>query len=208
MSKYILTPLDVETGGLDTDRHSLLTLYICSLDEDLNVVSELDLKLKPDDGNYVVDQGALDVNKINLEEHDKDPNTVTYSEGKVKFLEFAKQVSKSKRILSPAGHNILGFDVPMIMNALKISKEEWDKVFHYKIVDTLPIVTVLQKAGWLPEELVSQDSLVKYYNVTKRTAHVAKNDTLMWVEIYQNIIKSLKQVKNAGSNSDELLILE
>lgn len=208
MAKIKTCPCDVETGGLDLE-HSLLTLYMCVLDEDGNVIDELDLKLKPNDGKYNTTQEAMDVNGINLEEHDKDFETLTYAEGKEKLLKFTTKHSSGKRSLRPAGHNIGDFDLPMIRHHLKFSKEEWNNIFHYRLLDTSPILTVMQDAGWLPEELGSQDSLVKYYGVKKLKSHIAKNDTLMWVGVYNAMVKSLRSSKNTlSSNADELLILE
>src|SRR5690606_25809510 len=108
-SRYKIAPLDVETGGTVVGKHSLLTLYICVINEEFQVIDELDLKLKPDDGNYVVDREALEINGINLDEHDKDPATVTYSVGRRMFLEFCKRHMTGRRTLRPAGHNIMDF---------------------------------------------------------------------------------------------------
>jgi len=207
MKKIKRAATDVETGGLEL-HHSLLTLYMCVLDDNGMVVDEIDLKLKPDDGRYVLTDEAMKVNGIDIDAHDADPETITYSEGKKRLLAFTAKHSVGKRTLRPAGHNIGDFDLPMIRHHLKISKEEWNNIFHYRLLDTSPLLTAFQDAGWLPEELGSQDSLVSYYGVTKRKSHVAKNDTLMWVDVYLSMLKSLADRKNASSSSDELLMLE
>lgn len=208
MRKIKICACDVETGGLEL-HHSLLTLYMCVLDDDNNVVDEIDLKLKPADHKIVFEKEAMDVNGIDLEEHLANPETLTYEEGREKFLEFCAKHRTGKRSLRPAGHNIADFDIPMIQTWLKISKEEWREIFHYRLLDTSPILTAMQDAGWLPEELGSQDSMVKYYGIKQLKSHVAKNDTLMWVGVYNAMLQSLRSTKNASaSSSDELLILE
>jgi DNA polymerase III epsilon subunit-like protein len=206
-SKIKRTPFDIESGGLELE-HSLLTFYMCVLDDNGTIIDELDMKLKPDDGKYNLTAEAMKVNGININEHDADPETVTYSEGKKLLLEFTAKNSVGKRTLRPAGHNIGDFDIPMTRHHLGISKEEWNNIFHYRLLDTSPVLTIMQDAGWLPEELGSQDSLVAYYGVTKRKSHVAKNDTLMWVDVYLAMLKSLSDRKNGSSSSDELLMLE
>jgi DNA polymerase III epsilon subunit-like protein len=206
-TKIKRTALDVETGGLELE-HSLLTLYICVLSDDGVVEDELDLKLKPDDGRYNLTDGAMRVNGIDIDKHDADQATIGYTEGKKRLLEFAAKHSTGKRSLRPAGHNIGDFDIPFIRHHLKISKEEWSNIFHYRILDTSPLLTILQDAGWLPETLGSQESMATYYGVKKRTAHVAKDDTLTWVDIYNSMLKSLAERKNSYSSSDELLVLE
>src|SRR5690606_4956293 len=114
------------------------------------------------------------------------------------FLEFCKRHMTGRRTLRPAGHNIMDFDVPFIRTALGISQEDWDEIFHYRTVDTMPIMTALQIAGWLPEELGGQESLVKYYGVTPRKAHVAKNDTLMWIDVFASMMRSLAERKGGS----------
>jgi hypothetical protein len=213
---YKIAPLDVETGGTLIEKHALLTLYICILSQEGQIVDEIDLKLMPDDGIFKVGTGpdcnvdpeALEVNGIDIDEHRADPTTVTYTVGRRMFIEFCKRNMSGKRSLRPGGHNILAFDVPMIMHALKISQEEWDELFHYRVVDTMPMVTMMQLATWLPDELGGQESLVKYYNVPTLKAHVAKNDTIMWVGVFLAMVRSLIDRKNGGGGTDELLILE
>lgn len=208
MAKIKICAADIETGGTIIGHHSLLTLYACIVSDEGQVLDEVDLKLKPEDGKYTVEQKALEVNGIDLEEHDKDTATVTYSVGRRMFLEFCKRNMSGKRSLRPAGHNIAQFDIPFIMAALNISQQEWSEIFHYRHLDTMPLLTILQDAGWLPEELGGQESLVKYYGVQQRKAHVAKNDVLMWIDVYMAMKRSLIERKNGGQGTDELLILE
>jgi DNA polymerase III epsilon subunit-like protein len=208
-TKIKKAPLDVETGGTQIGFHSLLTLYICVLSDEGQVADELDIKLKPDDlAELRVEQEALDVNGIDLAAHLADPETLTYTQGREKFIEFCKRNMSGKRSLRPAGHNIAGFDIPFIKTTLGIPHEEWEQYFHYRILDTMPIVTMFQDAGWLPDDLGSQESLVKYYGVQARKAHVAKNDTLMWVDVYHSMVRALAERKSGGGSSDEILILE
>ena len=61
---------DAETGGIGADK-ALLTLYFIVLNEKFEVLDELDLRIKPNDDIYHVTAEALEINKINLVEHDK-----------------------------------------------------------------------------------------------------------------------------------------
>ena len=58
--------VDAETGGKYAKEHSLLTLYGQILNKNLNVVDEIDLVVKPDDGIYRISADALETNKIDL----------------------------------------------------------------------------------------------------------------------------------------------
>ena len=59
---------DCETTGL-LPNCNVLTVYFVILDDKLNILDELDLKIKHD--FYVVFTKALEVNNINILEHDK-----------------------------------------------------------------------------------------------------------------------------------------
>lgn len=202
-------PFDCETGGIDPRTSSLLTAYFSIVDDNMNVIDELDLKLKPDDGIYQYTQEAMNVNKINLEEHDK--VAITYTEGKKLLMSFLKKHSPKKRGIRPCGHNIK-FDIDFVTYHL-LSPTEWESYCHYRALDTTPIATFLQDLEVWPSKLGSLTSLVDYLKVQKREAHNAKEDTLMWIDVYKEMTKNFKNIINAGLNGDisggdDLKILE
>src|SRR6185437_1201091 len=112
--KYLA--FDVESGGV-TDDHSLLSVYFAVIDEDLKTLhGELDMLIKPDDGNYVVTAGALVVNKIDLIEHDK--VAIKESAAGTMLYNFLKtHAPDGTTKLTPLGHNI-AFDVQFIKKHL------------------------------------------------------------------------------------------
>ena len=80
--KYLI--IDTETGGLVEHDPSLLSLYAYLTDSKLNYLDDIELKIKPDDEVYRVNPYALNINKINLVEHNK--IAITESEAKNKFV--------------------------------------------------------------------------------------------------------------------------
>ena len=109
MSNAYYVAFDNETGGLTKDC-SLLTSHFIIADEQLNVIEELGLVIKPNDHQpYRVQATALAVNKINLIEHDK--VAITQSEAAQKLFLFLKKHSNNGQIkLIPIGHNV-SFDI-------------------------------------------------------------------------------------------------
>ena len=197
-------PFDCETGGLNPDKNTLLTVYMAILNENLEKVDELDLKLKPDNGQYVCDEEALSINKIDIQKHDKE--AVPYSEA-IKLIEtFLKKHSPKKRGVRPAGHNI-AFDIEFIKRQLKIDKL-WEEKCHYRVLDTTPITTFMQDVGVWPDKLGSLVSLVEHFNVPMLNAHTAKDDVLMWIEVYKQMKIQTKQSLTGPGNNDELSLLE
>jgi DNA polymerase III epsilon subunit-like protein len=198
-----LVAFDTETGGLNPLEQDLLTAYFAVLDENLNVVAELDLKLKPNDGRRpVVTEEAMKVNGIDLEKHLLDPETLTYSEGKSKLALFlaSNLTDKKARTLQPAGHNV-DFDVKFVQTHL-LPQEIWGKLFTHRTIDTSHITSFLKLIKWWPESVGSLTSIVKYLGLPMRNAHNAKGDTLMFVDVLKAMISIFKDKKAEVSGVD------
>ena len=75
-------------------------------------------------------------------------------------------------------------------------------------MDTSPIVSFLKEVEWLPPELGDLKSLVDYFKVEKREAHIAKNDILMTIDVYKALINLMNSKKNNNSNDDIISLLE
>jgi hypothetical protein len=70
---------DTETTGKYAKLHCPLTAYFAVCDQNLQIIDEIYLQMKPDDmAKLKVEQEAMDVNKINLQEHLADPSTITH----------------------------------------------------------------------------------------------------------------------------------
>lgn len=180
---------DCETGGLDDDR-SLLTIYLMALDEDFKVVGELDLAVKPDDdGPYKVDAQALEVNGINLIEHDK--VAIPLKEAKRKLYDFlATNKPQGKGKLIPIGQNI-GYDIGCVQRHL-MRKKVWDQFVSYHPVDTAGIATVMKLIGIIPKaEKTRLTNLAEMFGVPLKNAHNAKADTVATVKVLKAMLKRL-----------------
>jgi len=187
---------DCETGGLDPEKHSLLTAYFAICDRDLNLLDDLYLQLKPSDISQLsVTEGAMNVNKINLEQHIKDPSTLTYDQGKVKLLELLNRnkIPKKRKHYQPAGHNVQ-FDKNFIFEQL-IPQEEFEKTVHYRTIDTSHICSFLKDVDILPEDVGNLGSLVEYFGIPMRTAHNAKDDIEMNIEVYRAMRQLMQKTK-------------
>lgn len=200
---------DTETGGLNPKEADVLTFYGAIVDDKLQVVEEIDLKLKPDNGMPRADAGALKVNGINLEKHLADPATITYSQAKPLIIALLKKYLKKRGRYSnirPFGQNV-PFDINFTQEHL-IPKNEWDSILHYALVDTKTIVDFLKDVNWFPKDLGSLGSVVEFLGVPKRAAHNAKEDTLMTIDVYKKILEIMKSKKENGASQDLISLLE
>lgn len=206
-------PWDTETGGLNEDKADLLTAYFAIMTDDYQILDELYLKLKPDDGRFpIAEAGALRVNGINIAEHMADPATVTYSEGKAQLVAMIKKhLKRNGRYsnISPMGYNC-PFDIRWTQKHL-LDRETWESLLHYKNHDVMNAVDFLKKCGWFPKTLGSLSSVVEYLGVPTRGAHNAKEDTLMTIDVDKKIIEIMKSKKDgggSGAGTDLITLLE
>ncbi len=208
MSDTYFVAMDSETGGLTTN-NDILTLYMAITDEDFKVLEELDLKLRPVDRLPIAESQALAVNKIDLQKHLEDPNTITYFEAKTRITSFAKKYLKKRGRYSnliPLGQNV-AFDLKFIWAHI-ISENEWENIFSYNVEDTKTASLFLKRCGWLPKEIGTLKSLVEYFNIPRREAHEAKGDVAMTLDVYKALVSLMKSKKENGSTQDIISLLE
>ena len=182
--KYLA--FDVESGGTEIE-HSLLSAYFVVIDEDLKTVyGELDLLVKPDDGNYVVTAQGLEVNKINLIEHDK--VAVTESKAGMLLHDFLKtHVPNGTIKLTPLGHGI-AFDVKFIKKHLL--NKSFDQYVSYRMLDTSNVIQFMKLTGQVSRDLAgSLSEMATHFGISTITnvPHTAKGDTWMVIEILRKL---------------------
>jgi oligoribonuclease (3'-5' exoribonuclease) len=202
---------DTETTGKLPKIHCPLTAYFAVCDSNQQVIDELYLQMKPDDMSKLkVEQEAMDVNKINLQEHLADPATITHSEARVKLKNFLiKHKIKGKRkSYLPCGHNV-AFDKDMVWEWI-MPQEEFEEEVHYRTLDSSMITNFLKDIGFFPEEVGNLMSLVQYFNLPEKEAHTCKGDVLMNIDVYKSMKSTFTARKKdmIGSTNSLLEIIE
>jgi DNA polymerase III alpha subunit (gram-positive type) len=180
-------PMDNETGGV-VDGVSLLSTYLEVVDEKFNVIDSLELFVKPNNGIYKVTGESLDVNKINLVEHEK--TAITYSEAGQKLFHFLKKNSDDGKIkLIPVGKNVQ-FDVRGLQEHL-LGKGTMNKFVSYRLLDITAIAMALQIKGKIPEDQsLSLSALIEYFGITniEGNIHEAKYDTKATMLVFKELL--------------------
>lgn len=179
---------DTETGGLSTDC-SLLTAYFVVLNEKLEVQETLSLVLRPENGAYIVDASALDVNKINLIEHDK--VAVPYTRGAQLLLDLLARYTLDGNKLTPIGWNIISFDLPFI-HAYLVDKKTWERYCSYHIVDLCSSAKFLQIAGVLPKGRLRLKDVADFFGLDTSMLHTAKQDTVLTIEVGRKLVELVR----------------
>jgi DNA polymerase III epsilon subunit-like protein len=183
---------DVETGGLDPKKSSLLTLYAVILDENFNAIAELDLKIKNEKGEvYQVTGEALKINGIDLAEHHNNNRNSTKGLAALQLSDLISAHSNNEQDkLIPIGHNV-SFDIGFILEHL-IPKEIWDRHVSYKTLDTATIANFLKVKKVIPDNVsTSLGVLAKYFQIdtSKGLLHSSKWDTLITVMLLEKMLK-------------------
>lgn len=188
MNKNTLLFFDVETGGIG-EQYSLLTAHFVVTDSEYNILNELSLAMKPDDGIYHVCGEAMSVNKIDLAKHDTMASS--YKTAGSLLYEFLHENSNGGKIkLIPCGQGIAG-DIRQVVSKL-MSRNTWENFCSYRVFDTSVFAQGLKLAGIFPEHVSGGlSSLADYFHIKYEGAelHTAKADTLITIQVMKSLLK-------------------
>lgn len=157
MSEPYYLVLDTETGGLDPLKNSLLQFGGIVTDRDFRIVDVLTFRVKSSPLLHEHPK-ALEINGINIEEHNANPATLGREDAKKRLEEFlAAHTNVGARPLIPCGWNP-AFDVGFVKQIF-IEWEFFCKYFNYDIA------SVAQKAkrdGTIPDDLRGLHATARY----------------------------------------------
>lgn len=189
MTNYYLS-FDCETTGL-TKNCNVLTIYFIILDNQLNKIDDLNLNIKHE--YYTIFIKALEINKINLLEHDK--NAISITEAKKLLLNFLNKYIKDSNKFLIIGHNIK-FDINMIINNNILNSNEINQYFQNDCyLDTYEIAKLLKSKNKINKcQSLSLSKLCYYFNIDiiDNNLHNCKYDTLYTIELFKKLVE-LKQ---------------
>lgn len=170
---------DLETTGLDKNRHTILEIAIVKTDFWGNVLFSYQTKIKPSAADLAVaSKKALEINGYNEEDWKRalSPDDA------------AKQIvahfSEGKWVL--AGQNIGGFDIPFLQAFLK--RQGYDYRVGRRHIDTMSLaIEHLIPCGLKSVSLVNIRKALKIHT---GVAHSAMADTLACVQVYRKLSRA------------------
>jgi DNA polymerase III alpha subunit (gram-positive type) len=183
---------DVETTGLE-NHCNVLTAYFIILNSEFNKIDTLDLKIKYP--YYVIYPKALEVNQINILEHDKDEQSV-YKELAILKLNAFLEKNKTDIKYKIMGHNVQ-FDLKMLINNNIFYDELINKYLDLsENIDTLTYAKKLKNKKIIPKnQSLSLSKICYYYDLNYNNNvnfHNAEYDINLTVLLY----KKLKQIES------------
>lgn len=182
--------IDTETGGFAGTSLLSIGLYTPpTLLADFEIsgfkmytqASILDIKVKPPDGKYIVEARALEINQINLVEHDK--QAIPYKEAATLIYDCLHKWSNGgKNKLTVLGKNTY-FDLLRIWEV--ISRNTWEQFCSYRVLDLNSALAFVKHKGHdLPDSL---EALAKHFNI-EHDAHTALSDAIVTHEVYKKLL--------------------
>ncbi len=181
MRKQNLAFIDVETTGLDADKHEVIEIGCVLVSQDwtdgakpaFESIEEFELKIKP--------ERIEDADKVALRVNGYDPSAWVFAYN----LKEAMQIfSKKTEGAIMVGHNVC-FDYGFIDKAFKITGIE--NKMHYHKLDTISIAFAkLHDHGDVGK--FSLRFLCEYFSIENKNAHTALSDARATFEVYKKLM--------------------
>lgn len=179
--------IDTETGGLDPEKHSLLSVGFVVWDSIQGECYSAEYRIKNE--NYQITKTAQKINKLTNSDFDDAivPRTL------IKIFESLKDIYFSDYAAIPlAGHNTQ-FDVQFIKKLFKDNHRSFDNIFLHRIVDTYSILRFLQDSGIIIDEVNSSAQAFKLFGIIVEGRHTALGDAKATMQLYERMILLLQE---------------
>jgi len=192
-----LLGIDTESGGITTD-YDLLTLTL-SIVENYEIVSTLDLKVKPDPVDsrteFFVQGEALRVNGIDLGKHDLE--AIPYRDSKRIIFNWLSESKEKYGKLLPFGNGIKR-DIELITK-YTISQKAWDMNTVRNPIELTTLGNNFKMLGIIPrEQSLSLSNMAKYFGVEVNDdlAHTASYDVWLGTQVLKGYNSLIQGEKN------------
>lgn len=177
--------IDTETGGLDPEKHSLLSVGFVVWDSVLGECYSAEYRLKNE--NCRITKTAQRINKLT----DSDFNDAIVPQALIKKFEGIKEVYFADYTAIPlAGHNTQ-FDVQFIKKMFKDNRRSFDSIFLHRIVDTYSVLKFLQDGGIITDTINSSTQAFKFFGITVDGRHTALGDAKATMRLYEKMLQLL-----------------
>jgi len=179
----ILTVLDTETTGLDSDIHEIIQIatisYVVSGEGDRFVTKKYEKKINPQQ-LHTASERALEINGFSLEEWKGSPNAID-------IMPEIKEIVEGSDIL--IGQNLI-FDLRFINEICH--RNEIDPPNFPPYIDTKSIADRLVRANWLQRS--GMDYLVEHYGVkVEGRAHTALVDCERTMLVFDELMRDVNE---------------
>lgn len=174
--------IDTETGGLDPDKHSLLSLGMVVW-EDMEIIDSQELLIN--DGVLTVTGEALAINKIDMEKHKQ--SAMSSSQAIDRIFSFISNHFPHQRKITLAGHNV-HFDANFLRSFFSSNNKDFSKIFSHRIIDTSSILYYLYLAGHIKHRAISSDEAFDLFDIKVKGRHTAIGDAIATAKLFTKLL--------------------
>ncbi len=174
--------IDTETGGLDPDKHSLLSLAMVVW-EDMKIIDSQELLIN--DGILSVTGEALSVNRIDMGKHKQ--SAISSSQAIEKILLFVGKHFPEQKKITLAGHNV-HFDIGFLRIFFSRNDKDFSKYFSHRIIDTSSILHYLYLAGHIKHRAISSDDAFELFGIEVEGRHTAIGDARATTKLFTKLL--------------------
>jgi DNA polymerase-3 subunit epsilon len=177
--------IDTETGGLDPEVHSLLSVGLVVWDNG-TIKESKEILLKEGSLGYQVCARAMEINKIDLVELNK--NGIPPEDAYEEIIDFCKFYFPEDELVTLGGHNT-SFDLSFLKKLFEDSGGDVQDVFNCRIkIDTGSILKFLSHARVLPDVEYSLSKACKMFGIVNPHIHSAVNDAMTTAKVYNKLL--------------------
>lgn len=184
--------IDTETGGLDAENHSLLTVSMIATRGRL-FLKAADWKVKH--RGYHVTPQALEINGIDLVTHDKEA-TEAYqvASGICQFIEEVRKDPSEKVVF--LGQNT-AFDMAFLERFMQscYGLSLFKKLVSHRKLDLMNMTAFLNLSGLLKTDGLGLDDVVKALGIKVPERHTAYGDAWATLEALNHMLRLLDKAK-------------
>lgn len=189
---------DIETGGFKKEENGLAEIALIVIDSETleekdryeTVIAPYEL---PSGQMSTYTSGALNVNGLTLKQIEGGkPAKQVAKELKAFCAKHKKTMRGGAGRLIPAGHNLVGFDIPWLEYFLDLFKVKYSDLFNPLVMDTI----MWTRLKWVKDGSIANHKLgtaCEMAGVQLVDAHRAMNDVEGNAELVRSFLRSLRQ---------------
>ena len=182
VTKPIILAIDIETTGLDFQRHEIVELGVIAVDTELNELAKFEAYVRPLHPETASER-AMEVNGLDLAFLQKQ---ATPAQVKSLFYDWLQDYFPGQSF-GVIGHNYAMFD--SLFLRMFFRQELFGEIFNRNVYDTRIIAAELKARGRLDVKGVSLKVLCERFKIERKQAHRALSDARDTVELLKILRK-------------------
>lgn len=178
--------IDTETGGIDCNKHSLLSIGLVIWDKNEGILDNTEIFIRQEE--YIITSKAQQINKFDKQEHER--RATSPQNAMESIIHFCGKYFDKNLLIPLAGHNTQ-FDVGFLKVFMKMNRRSFDQMFSHRIIDTYTLMRSLYYCGKIKDDISSSAQAFKYFQINVIDRHSAKGDAIATAQLFNKLLELL-----------------